>query len=69
MIYPKIKEKMNEYDVKVEDVAVWLKVSPQVVYDRLNGRSKFRPLECESLSTFLNTPQEELFKEVLKDAE
>ena len=64
MIYPKIKEKMKEYDVKVEDVAVWLKVSPQVVYDRLNGRSKFRPLECESLSVFLKTPQEELFEEV-----
>lgn len=64
MIYPKIKEKMKEYDVKVEDVAVWLKVSPQVVYDRLNGRSKFRPLECESLAVYLNTPQEELFEEV-----
>ena len=67
MIYPKIKEKMKEYDVKVEDVAVWLKVSPQVVYDRLNGRSRFRPLECESLSGFLKTPQEELFEEVQDD--
>ncbi len=55
---------MKEYDVKVEDVAFWLKVSPQVVYDRLNGRSKFRPLECESLAVYLNTPQEELFEEV-----
>lgn len=63
MKYPKIKEKMDFYDVKVEDVAVWLKVSNQVVYDRLNGRSKFRPLERESLSVFLKTPQEELFKE------
>ena len=64
MIYPKIKEKMKEYDLHVEDVAVWLKVSPQVVYDRLNGRSKFRPLECDSLSLFLHTPTEELFEEV-----
>ena len=64
MIYPKIKEKMKEYDLKVGDVAVWLRVSPQVVYDRLNGRSKFRPLECESLAVFLKTPQEELFEEV-----
>ena len=63
MRYPKIKEKMKEFDVKVEDVAVWLKVSPQVVYDRLNGRSKFRTLERESLSVFFKTPIDELFEE------
>ena len=63
MKYPKIKEMMDFYDLKVEDVAVWLKVSNQVVYDRLNGRSKFRPLERESLSMYLKTPAEELFKE------
>ena len=67
MIYPKIKEKMQEYDVKVDDVAVWLKVSPQVVYDRFNGRSKFHPLECESLSRFLHTSVDELFKEERDD--
>ena len=69
MKYPKIKEMMSEYDLKVEDVAVWLKVSPQVVYDRLNGRSKFRPLEMQFLSVLLKTPQEELFKEENDDAE
>ena len=69
MKYPKIKEMMDFYDVKVEDVAVWLKVSNQVVYDRLNGRSKFRPLERESLSTYLKTPAEELFKEEENDVE
>ena len=64
MKYPKIKEKMKEYNRSVGDVAKWLGVSTQVIYDRLNGRSKFRPLECESLSVFLKTPAEELFKEV-----
>ena len=64
MKYPIIREKMKENKMNVEDVAVLLKVSPQVVYDRLNGRSKFHPLECESLSALFKTPQEELFREV-----
>lgn len=68
VIYPKLKEKMKEYGQKTEDVAVWLKISPQAVYDRTCGRTPFRPLEKQMLSVFFKTPEDELFMEV-RDAE
>ena len=62
-VYPKLEEKMKEWDWKDEDLAVCLKVSTQVAYNKRHGRTKFTALEKEVLSVYMKTDERELFKE------
>ena len=63
-MYPLLEEKMKELDWKDEDLAVCLKVSPQVAYNKRHGRTRVSPLEADTLSRVFKVDADELFKEV-----
>lgn len=62
-VYPILEEKLKEWEWKDEDLAVCIKVSPVVAYNKRHGRTRFTPLEKEVLSVYMKVAEEELFKE------
>ena len=62
-MYPRLEEKLKELEWSDADLAVYLKVSPQVAYNKRHGRTKVSPLEMETLARYLKVDEDELFKE------